>query len=97
MRERRRFYRVRRDTLATLCKEDTLTPVKVYDLGAEGAGLISFSPLKINEKVKLLFPYKEEKILFEGRIVWARREKKEWWAGMLFYRPRFLLISSLIS
>jgi len=88
---------VRKDTLATLCKEDVLTPVKVYDLGAEGAGLISLSPLKINEKVKLLFPYKEEKILFEGRIVWARKEKKKWWAGMIFYRPQLLLLSHLIS
>lgn len=94
--ERRLFLRIKKEGMLKIVKEGQRVEAKMCDLGGEGAGVITEAPLELNEKISLLFPFGEDELSLEGKVVWRKKIKEGWRIGINFISPRLLLVSHLL-
>jgi len=94
--ERRLFVRINKESALKIAREGKIVEARMCDLGGEGAGVITETPLELNEKINLLFPFGEDELSLEGRVVWRKKLKEGWRIGINFISPRLLLVSHLL-
>jgi len=85
---RREYARFETEAYATLyINKNTKKALKVKDISPGGiGGLINF-PLKVGEKVEimLLYPFFDEPVKKEARVVWCKEiDKSTWQVGLDF-------------
>jgi len=94
--ERRLFLRIKKGGMLKIAKEGKTVEARMCDLGGEGVGIITDTPLELNEKISLLFPLGGDEMSLESKVVWRKKLKEGWRIGVNFISPRLLLASHLL-
>ena len=76
---------------------NTSLGVKCYDVGADGAGLVSSERLSVGSHLRIKLCTKAENpLLVKGAVRWSRKDPDGWRAGVKFNKQSIFPLSMIV-